>query len=89
MLQKQLNYVAEMFYSYLDITKQTRRKEGIPTGHPSPADVEVQGHSSTPWRGATKGGSKRGPGSDCKSMSADSPGSRQSVMTEQSAVSIH
>ncbi|XP_050293967.1 circadian locomoter output cycles protein kaput isoform X2 [Anthonomus grandis grandis] len=71
--------------SYLDVIKETRREQGVPPQELSP--IEGKEASSNPWKATNKKSSKRGPDSDCTSMSADSPTSRQSVMTEQSAKS--
>ncbi|KAH1003794.1 hypothetical protein HUJ04_003649 [Dendroctonus ponderosae] len=63
--------------SYLDVIKQSRRSQGMP----SPSE-EAQDSSSSAWRG---GDSSKGPDSKCTSMSADSPASRQSAIMEKSA----
>lgn len=60
-------------YSYLDVLKRDKCTE-----EPS-QEVEVQ------WRRRT---SKKKTDSDCTSMSADSPGSRQSTVTEKSVVGL-
>ncbi|XP_066151380.1 circadian locomoter output cycles protein kaput [Euwallacea fornicatus] len=75
--------------SYMDVMKRGNQNQGVSSGEPSPVgEVEIQGLSSSPWKRGSRGGSKiRGADSDCASMSADSPTSRQSIMTEKSVKS--
>ncbi|KAF7284627.1 hypothetical protein GWI33_021819 [Rhynchophorus ferrugineus] len=69
--------------SYMDVVKHQCRKNSD-RSHPNPSSPEVgSGDAITPpWR--ERPSPKKGPESDCTSMSADSPASRQSVLTQQS-----
>ncbi|KAJ8967817.1 hypothetical protein NQ314_002616 [Rhamnusium bicolor] len=70
--------------SYTDVMKQSQKRDfnGFENSEESSPSLGG-GSSALPW--PSKGGSKsvvrHRPASDCTSMSADSPGSRQSVMT--------
>ncbi|XP_044269245.1 circadian locomoter output cycles protein kaput [Tribolium madens] len=67
--------------SYVDVMKQSRKEEGVTTSGTSP------GNGGTTWPKNTKSNIRQGTASECTSMSADSPTSRQSVMTQFSVKS--
>lgn len=76
-------------FSYVDVMKQNNKQEDISDGFTenSPTNDNV---SSVPW--SVKSNKSRlghGPSSDCTSMSADSPTSKHSVLTQQSVVIIN
>lgn len=63
--------------------KKCRKEEGLASSVDSPPSLS----GSVPWPNKSgKSNIRHGPPSDCTYMSADSPGSRQSVMTQLSVV---
>ncbi|CAH0547252.1 unnamed protein product [Brassicogethes aeneus] len=70
--------------SYTDVMKQCRKDEGLITAVDSP--LSLSGSVQWPCKSG-KSNIRHGPPSDCTNMSAYSPGSRQSVMTQLSVKS--
>lgn len=72
--------------SYVDVTKQNNKQEEVSDSFAENSPTNDNG-SSVPW--STKSNKSKlghGPSSDCTSMSADSPTSKHSVLTQHSVV---
>ncbi|XP_072400005.1 circadian locomoter output cycles protein kaput isoform X1 [Diabrotica undecimpunctata] len=84
--------------SYIDVMKQSRKGEADSSENfdqpeePSPSAImswtATSPNASVAGTGTAKSVVHHGPASDCTSMSADSPGSRQSMSTHQSTTKV-
>lgn len=70
--------------SYNDVLNQARKEDNAEEAPPESKSAVLRNCSTTnQWSSSVR----QGPGSDCTSVSADSPGSRQSILTQLSVKS--